>query len=87
VDHVMSYHPTEGAITRRLSPSSFETDDPAGCVAWLQAIGGRLQPVRGPLEQGRVSIGGGGVIVYRSGLIIAISPAQRTKWEDRHDDR
>ncbi len=64
-----------GSITRQLSDISFETSDPIGCFTWLQDIGGVPLPRRGPREFGRVrTIGGGVIIVYHDGLVIAFRP-------------
>lgn len=67
---------SDGALTRRLSPTSFESRDPAVTLAWLVAIGGRRVRCRSPRELGRVRTEvGGHVVVYRDGLIIATAPA------------
>ena len=65
--------PVHGAITRRLSPCSFETSDPHQCAIWLRAIGYVDLPRRGS-EYARLRIGedgaGGVAIVYECGLVI-----------------
>lgn len=67
---------TDGALTRQLSPVSFESSDPATTLAWLVAIGGHQMPRRSPRELGRVRTEvGGSIVVYRDGLIVATAPA------------
>ncbi len=65
------YGSEHNPISRQLSASSFLTDNPACCWAWMQDIGGTPRPTRGPREYGRVQTSiGGTIVVYRDGLVI-----------------
>ena len=67
--------PAHGAITRRLSPCSFETSDVDQCATWLRAIGYVDLPHRGS-EYARLRIGedgtGGTCVIFTSGLVICV---------------
>ena len=70
-----TYPPADGAITRRLSPRSFETSNPQQCAAWLRAIGYTDVPRRGT-EYARLQLGQGLCIVWPSGLVICLGGGQ-----------
>jgi hypothetical protein len=63
--------PVHGAITRRLSPCSFETSDQPQCAAWLRAIGYVDQPRHGS-ELARLQLDAAVCIVWPSGLVICL---------------
>jgi hypothetical protein len=69
------YRDTRNPIDRHLGRHSFATHDPDAAIAWLHEIGATPIQTRGPGEAGRVrSECRGEVIVYTSGLIIALEP-------------
>ena len=68
--------PVHGAITRRLSPSSFETSNPEQCAIWLRAIGYIDEVPHGRLEYARLRIDAGVCVVYQSGLVICLGGGQ-----------
>ena len=67
--------PVHGAITRRLSPSSFETSDPHQCAIWLRAIGYEDVPPRGT-EYARLQLGAGVCLIWPSGLVVCLGGGQ-----------
>ena len=68
--------PVRGAITRRLSPSSFETSDPAQCAIWLRSIGYVDEAPHGRLEYARLRIDAGVCVIYQSGLVVCVGGAR-----------
>ena len=67
--------PVHGAITRRLSPRSFETSNPQQCAAWLRAIGYTDVPTRGT-EYARLQLDAGTCIIWASGLVVRLGGDQ-----------
>src|SRR3712207_2540660 len=57
-----TYPPADGAISRRLSPRSFETSNPEQCAIWLRAIGYTDVPTRGT-EYARLQLDAGTCII------------------------
>ncbi len=61
-----------GVITRRLTDTTFETDNPALCAEWLRELDYVDVPRHGPRELARLQLGTGTAIVYSSGLVVML---------------
>ena len=61
-----------GVITRRLSDTTFETDNPALCAGWLRQLEYVDVPRHAPREYARLQLGTGAAIVYSSGLVVML---------------